>query len=74
MGYYSGWYSIKLEKSKTSIVALSTAESEYMAAYSVSKECCYLKSILEELKFPNQIRVYCDSTAALSMIRNPVQR
>ena len=45
-----------------------------MAACSVSKECCYLKSILQELLFPNQINIYCDSTATLSMILNPVQR
>ena len=45
-----------------------------MAACSVSKECCYLKSVLQELQFPNEIQIYCDSTAALSMILNPVQR
>ena len=40
----------------------------------MSKECCYLKSLLHELKLPNEITVYSDSTAALSMIQNPVQR
>ena len=45
-----------------------------MAACSISKECCYLKSVLQELKFPHNIKVYSDSTPALSMIRNPVQR
>lgn len=69
-----GGTALSWKSQKQSTVALSTAESEYMAACSVSKECCYLKSLLEEMKFPNQIRVYCDSTAALSMIRNPVQR
>ena len=53
---------------------MSTAESEYMAACSVSKECCYLKSLLQEIGFSQHIKVYTDSTAALSMILNPVQR
>ena len=33
-----------------------------------------MKSVLLELQFPNQIKIYCDSTAASSMILNPVQR
>ena len=45
-----------------------------MAACSVSKECCYLKSLLFEIGFDPNIKVYTDSTAALSMILNPVQR
>lgn len=69
-----GGTALSWKSQKQSTVALSTAESEYMAACSVSKECCYLKSVLQELKFPDQIKVYCDSTAALSMILNPVQR
>ena len=69
-----GGTALSWKSQKQSTVALSTAESEYMAACSVSKECCYLKSILQELQFPNQINIYCDSTAALSMILNPVQR
>ena len=45
-----------------------------MAACCVNNEYCYLKAVLQELKFPNQIKMYCDSFIALSMILNPVQR
>ena len=61
-----GGTALSWKSQKQSTVALSTAESEYMAA-------CYLKSVLQELKFPHNVKVYSDSTAALSMIRNPVQ-
>lgn len=47
----------------------STTEAEFIAARYVSKECCYLKSILQELEFPIKITVYCDSTSALFMIK-----
>lgn len=69
-----GGTALSWKSQKQSTVAQSTAESEYIAACSVSKECCYLKSLLAELGFPLQITVYCDSTSALSMILNPVQR
>ena len=62
-------------KSQTqSTVAQSTAEAEYIAACSVSKECVYLKHLLSELGYSVNITVYYDSTAAISMIMNPVQR
>ena len=67
-----GGTTLSWKSQKKSTAALSTAESEYMAACSVSKECCYLKSLLQELQFPNQINICCDSTSALSMILNPV--
>ena len=59
---------------KKTTVAYSTAEAEYIAACSVSKEWCYLKSLLQELNSPLCITVHCDSTSSLSMILNPVQR
>ena len=69
-----GGTALSWKSQKQTTVAQSTAEAEYIAACSVSKECCYLKSLLQELHFPLQITVYCDSTSALSMILNPVQR
>ena len=69
-----GGTALSWKSQKQSTVAQSTAEAEYIAACSVSKECCYLKSLLKELGFPVRITVFCDSTAALSMILNPVQR
>ena len=69
-----GGTALSWKSQKQTTVAQSTAEAEYIAACSVSKECCYLKSILQELEFPLTITVHCDSTSALSMIKNPVQR
>ena len=69
-----GGTALSWKSQKQTTVAQSTAEAEYIAACSVSKECCYLKSLLQELNFPLQITVHCDSTSALSMILNPVQR
>ena len=69
-----GGTALSWKSQKQNTVAMSTAESEYMAACSVSKECCYLKSLLFEIGFDQNIKVYTDSTAALSMILNPVQR
>ena len=69
-----GGTALSWKSQKQSTVAQSTAEAEYIAACSVSKECCYLKSLLFELGFPLDIVVYSDSTSALSMIKNPVQR
>lgn len=69
-----GGTALSWKSQKQSTVAQSTAEAEYIAACSVSKECCYLKTILKELGFPVKIRIYCDSEAAIAMIENPVQR
>ena len=63
-----GGTALSWKSEKQSTVAQSTAEAEYIAACSVSKEWCYLKSLLKELKFPNQITIHTDSTSALSMI------
>ena len=51
----------------------STAEAKHIAAAcSVSKEWFYLKRLLFEIEYNINITVYCDSTAAIAMIRNPV--
>ena len=63
-----------MEESKAANYNRSTAECEYIAACSVSKECFYLKQLLKEIGYDIGITVYCDSTSAISMIKNPVQR
>ena len=63
-----GGAALSWKSQKQTNVAQSTAEAKYIAPCSVSKECCYLKSILQELDFALKISVYCDSTSALSMI------
>ena len=69
-----GGTALSWKSQKQKNVAQSTAEAEYIAACSVGKECCYLKSILQELAFALKIIVHCDSTSTLSMIKNLVQR
>ena len=65
-----GGIALSWKSRKQSTKAMSTTKLEYMAACSVSEECCYLKSILQEMKFPNRVEVYIDSRVALSMILN----
>ena len=69
-----GGTALSWKSQKQSTVAQSTAEAEYIAACSVSKECVHLKHLLLELGYPVNITVYCDSTAAIAMILNPVRR
>lgn len=63
-----------MEVPKTEYSSMSIAKSKYMAACSVRKECCYLKSPQLEIGFTQHIRLYIDSTASLSMILNPGQK
>ena len=69
-----GGTALSWKSQKQSTVAQSTAECEYIAACSVSKECVFLKQLLFELAYDVHITVYCDSTAAVAMIKNPVQQ
>ena len=69
-----GGTALSWKSQKQSTVAESTAECEYIAANSVSRECVFLKQLLLELGYPVHITVYCDSKAAIAMIMNPVQR
>ena len=69
-----GGTALSWKSHKQSTVAQSTAEAKYIAACSVSKECVYLRQLLSELGYLVHITVYCDSTAAIAMIFNPVRR
>ena len=57
-----GGTALSWKSQKQTTVAQSTAEAEYIAACLINKECCYLKSILQELAFAVTITVHCDST------------
>ena len=69
-----GGTALSWKSQKQSTVAQSTVECEYIVACSVSKECVFLKQLLFELAYDIHITVYCDSTAAVAMIKNPVQQ
>jgi hypothetical protein len=54
---------------KQSLIALSTAEAEYIALTVVAREVLYLKSLLTELYEPVTlpIPIYCDNQGAIAL-------
>ncbi|CAI7912373.1 unnamed protein product [Closterium sp. NIES-53] len=58
---------ISWQSSKQELIALSSAEAEYIALYSVTKEGLYLRELLEEAKLaelPN-FTLFCDNQSAI---------
>jgi hypothetical protein len=58
---------------KQSIVALSTAEAEYITLTTVACEILYLKALIDEQYEPlvnTPIPVYCDNQAAIALASN----
>ena len=55
-------------------VALSSAESEYMAASAASQEAIHLRRLLESLGFKQEgpTVIYDDNQGAIAMTKNPV--
>ena len=59
---------------KQSIVALSTAEAEYIALADCVKELLWYSELLEVLGFPQRtIVVHCDNQSAIAIAKNPGQ-
>ncbi|KAH9105367.1 hypothetical protein AeMF1_018786 [Aphanomyces euteiches] len=57
---------------KQTIVALSTAEAEYIALADCVKELLWFSELLEELGFPQKtILVHCDNQSAIAIARTP---
>ena len=53
------------------VVALSTAEAEYVALTEASKEMIWLQRLMEELgKKQESSRLYCDSQSAIHLAKN----
>lgn len=59
---------------KQQIVTLSTTEAEFIAAASCACQAVWLKRILENLNWSQQmpIVVYCDNSSAIKLSKNPV--
>lgn len=58
---------------KQNTVALSTTESEYMAASEAAKEILWLRQFLYDIKEPQGlINLYVDNQSAIKLINNPV--
>jgi hypothetical protein len=57
---------------KQSLIALSTAEAEYIALTSAAREVLYLKSLIGELYEPitYPIPMYCDNQGAIALATN----
>ncbi|KAH9703677.1 hypothetical protein KPL70_011177 [Citrus sinensis] len=54
------------------VVALSTTEAEYTAATEAVKEALWLQGLMRELGVKQKtVTVYCDSSSALHLCRNP---
>jgi len=65
---------ISLSSSKQDVVALSTCEAEYVAAYNASCQGLWLLSLLAELKCDSfeKIELQIDSKLAIDLAKNPV--
>ena len=61
---------------KQSVVAQSTAESEYAAISSAANEAKYLKQLIEEIGYPeyapSPLVIYNDNTSAIKLTENPM--
>ncbi len=57
---------------KQSLIAMSTAEAEYIALTSAAREVLYLKSLIGELYEPitHPIPIYCDNQGAIALASN----
>jgi len=54
-------------------VAMSTAESEYMAASAAVKEALWLLSLFTSFGYkPSPVRIKCDNQACLSLVEHPI--
>lgn len=59
---------------KQQVVALSTAEAEYIAATSCACQAVWLQRLLGELnqKQNSPTKIYCDNNSAIALTKNPV--
>ena len=63
---------ISWKSSLQSVVALSTTEAEYIALTEAVKEAIWLRGLVTELGFEQEIvRVSCDSSSAIQLSKNP---
>ncbi|KAJ9529185.1 hypothetical protein QJQ45_007904 [Haematococcus lacustris] len=54
-------------------VAMSTAEAEYMAASSATKEALWLRKLIRDLQLEARcVQMSCDNQAALQLLHNPM--
>lgn len=68
-----GSAAITWKSKKQEVVALSSAEAEYVAASSAICEALWLKRMLGDLKMNQDgaVKIHCDSKSAIAMSKNP---
>ena len=59
---------------KQSIVTLSSAEAEYVAATGAACQAVWMRRVMMELKHEQEeaTRIYCDNNSAIALSKNPV--
>lgn len=65
---------VSWQSKKQNVVALSTAEAEYMSLSIAGCQALWIRSILKELGIPQEdpTMIYCDNRSAIALTKNPV--
>ncbi|KAI3509130.1 hypothetical protein L1887_24156 [Cichorium endivia] len=65
---------ISWQSKKQNVVALSSAEAEYISLSLAGCQALWLRSILNDLKWTQVVptKLYCDNRSAIALTRNPV--
>ncbi|CAM8990990.1 unnamed protein product [Rhodiola kirilowii] len=72
--FYLGDGVVSWSSKKQQVVALSTAEAEYIAVTTAACQAVWLRRILEDLKHKQEgpTRIMCDNKSAIALAKNPV--
>lgn len=72
--FHLGTGAISWSSKKQPVVALSTAEAEYIAATSCATQTVWLRRILEVMHHEQNTptKIYCDNKSAIALSKNPV--
>jgi len=72
--FHLGTGAISWSSKKQPVVALSTAEAEYMAVTSCATQTVWLRKMLEVMhqKQDTPIVIFCDNKSAIALCKNPV--
>lgn len=70
MTIYHGTNLISWSSKKQTVVALSTAESEYISAAMCVTELLYVKGLCGDFQLKCNLVLFCDNTSAIKMINS----
>ncbi|CAM8915543.1 unnamed protein product [Rhodiola kirilowii] len=72
--FYLGDGVVSWSSKKQQVVALSTAEAEYIAVTTAACQAVWLRRILEDLKHKQEgpMKIMCDNKSAIALAKNPV--